>query len=573
MKKTKQLLAMLLLSASSLALAGCLKNQPESTLIDETVAAESLADSVYINGAVYTVNAAQPSAQAIAVQGNKIVFVGTTEHVNQYIGKNTQVVDLQGRTLMPGFHDVHIHPLESASASTQFTLDEQQSDPEYFIADIANASANFANTPWLIGYGHTINTILNTTRSPLDILDEAESNRPVIIMEQTSHSMWVNSKALQLAQLNDDSADPIGGVLGRDQLGHLNGILYDNAGNLVMQQALAALGNSAQNEYLGLVEYTLPEFAKYGITSISDARSYWQRDQQKVWLRAEQEHKLTVRANLGLWAYPELSDEKQLKQLAALYQNDPTKLVKINQIKLYSDGILTNTTAAMHEPYQIDLLGLYGNKGLNYFSQERIAKYIKALEPIGFDFHMHGIGDRAISEALNAVEMASKGLARHRITHVEVVDPEDYKRFLTLNVTADAQVAGEFTNPEHWSENSELIGDERSDHLVPIKSLSDAGARLTLSSDWSVSHFNPFLGLHNALNRAPEAITLDQAIRAYTINGAYTMRQEQLVGSIEVGKLADFVVLDRDIRTTPISQIKKTKIDITVFDGEVIYQR
>ncbi|OUL56421.1 amidohydrolase [Pseudoalteromonas ulvae] len=573
MKVITQLVSVMILTLSSLSLVACTKQSSENNTNNQTVEAKIAADQVFLGGQIYTVDPNQPFAQAVAVKGNKIVFVGSTEQVQAFITEQTTIYDLQGRTLMPGFHDVHIHPLESGSDSTHFTLEETQLDAEQFIDPIVQASSTFPAATWLIGYGHSIATLHDAERSPREILDEAVPNRPVIIMEQTSHSMWVNSKAMELAHLTHSSPDPIGGVLGRDQNGELNGILYDNAGNIVMQQALDALGHNFDNEYAGLVDYTLPEFAKYGITSISDARSYWQRAQHLVWQQAEQNNKLTVRVNLGLWAYPELNDEKQLTMLANLYQNNDDKLVKINQIKLYSDGILVNSTAAMHEPYQYDLLGLYGNKGLNYFSQPRIEKYIRALEPIGFDFHMHGIGDRAITEALNAVELASSKQGRHRITHVEVVDPDDYQRFSQLNVTADAQVAGDFTNPEHWAENSELIGHERSDHLVPIKSLTDAGARLTLSSDWSVSHFNPFLGLHNAVNRVPEQLTLDQAIRAYTINGAYTMRQEHLVGSIEVGKRADFVVLDRDITTTATDQLKHVKVMLTLFDGEIVYQQ
>lgn len=573
MKTIPQIASVIILTLSSLSLVACTEQSGTNNTNNQPVETVIAADQVFLGGQVYTVDANQPDAQAVAVKGNKIVFVGTTEQVQAFITKQTVIYDLKGRTLMPGFHDVHIHPLESGSDSTQFTLDETQVDAEQFIDPIAQASQAFPYSNWLIGYGHSIATLHDAERSPREILDEAVPNRPVIIMEQTSHSMWVNSKAIELARLSNPSPDPIGGILGRDQDGELNGILYDNAGNIVMQQALEALGGNVDNEYAGLVEYTLPEFAKYGITSISDARTYWQREQHLVWQQAEQDNKLTVRVNLGLWAYPELNDEKQLKMLANLYQNNDDKLVKINQIKLYSDGILVNSTAAMHEPYQYDLLGLYGNKGLNYFSQSRIEKYIRALEPKGFDFHMHGIGDRAITEALNAVELASNQQGRHRITHVEVVDPDDFKRFAQLNVTADAQVAGDFTNPEHWGENSDLIGHDRSDHLVPIKSLTDAGARLTLSSDWSVSHFNPFLGLHNAVNRAPEQLTLDQAIRAYTINGAYTMRQEHLVGSIEVGKRADFIVLDRDLTTTATDQLKHVKVVMTLLDGEIVYQQ
>lgn len=534
----------------------------------------TVATRVFTNGSIYTVNEQQPWANAVAIKDNEIIFVGSDSDVAAFIGGSTTVTDLNGKMMMPGFHDVHIHPIESGSENTQFALDTNETNPENFIDQIAQAAYDNPDSPWLIGYGHSIFTLIDGNRSPLEILDEAVPDRPVIIMEQTSHSMWVNSKALELAGLNIDSEDPIGGVIGREeQTEALNGILIDNAGNIVMDLAMQPTAVTLQRDYDGLVQYTLPELAKSGITSISDARTFWQREDHKTWQKVVDNDQMTVRASLGLWAYPELDDASQLHSLKALYQDDPNSLLRINQIKLYADGILINTTAAMKDPYEFDLLGLPGNNGLNYFTQSRVEHYIEELEVEGFDFHIHAIGDRGIHEALNAVENAASNEGRHRITHVEVVDPVDLPRFAELNVTADAQVAGEFANPEHWHENDEFIGPVRADNAIPIKSLSEAGARVTLSSDWSVSPFNPFIGLKNAVTRAPQELTLAQAIEAYTINGAYVMRQEDMVGTIEVGKLADLVVLDRNLFEIPVSTINQTKIELTMLDGEVVYQR
>ncbi|AOT10987.1 amidohydrolase [Pseudoalteromonas luteoviolacea] len=527
---------------------------------------------VFVNGDIYTVNEAKPWAQAIAIKDNKIIFVGSTEQAQQHIGENTQVIDLKGKMMMPGFHDVHMHPLESGSDATQFTIPEEEST-ETYIDLIADAAFQNPDAEWLIGYGHSIGTLLEMQDSPIEVLDEAVPNRPVIIMEQTSHSMWVNSKALELARINANSLDPIGGVIGRDEQGNVDGILYDNAGNQVMELAMRSLTNTQQNDYLGLIDYTMPALNKAGITSISDARTYWQRGHLDTWLKIAKEDKLTLRAHLGLWAYPQMNDATQLSKLKSLYQADPNSLLKVNQVKFYVDGILVNTTAAMHEPYHQNWLELDGNNGLNYFTQARLEKYIKALEPTGFDFNIHAIGDRGIHEALNAIENASSGKARHRLTHLEVVDPADYGRFAKLGVIADAQVAGDFTDPNHWPENIPLLGAERSQDLVPIKNLVDSNATLTLSSDWNVSPFNPFIGISNAISRAPQAITLAQALEAYTLNSAYAMRQDHLVGSIEVGKLADLVVLDKNLFESTVKEIANTQVTMTLLDGEIVYQR
>ncbi|MFT4926497.1 MAG: putative amidohydrolase YtcJ [Phenylobacterium sp.] len=538
----------------------------------------AIATQVFNNGAIYTVNTDQPWAQAIAIKDNQIIFVGSDDDVSEFIDDQTEVTDLDGKMMMPGFHDVHIHPIESGSGNTQFTLDTDEQDAENFIDQIAQAAADNPDAPWLIGYGHDIFTLVEADRSPLAIINEAVSDRPVIIMEHTSHSMWVNSKALEMAGLNTDSEDPIGGVIGREEDSDtLNGILIDNAGNIVMDLAVKPNEQTAlsiqQRDYDGLVQYTLPELAKHGITSISDARTFWQRGDHLTWQKVQDDGELTVRASLGLWAYPELDDGTQLENLKQLYQDDDNSLLHINQIKLYADGILINTTAAMKQPYAFDLLGLPGNKGLNYFTEQRVALYIEELEAAGFDFHIHAIGDRGIHEALNAIESSASETGRHRITHVEVVDPMDIPRFAELNVTADAQVAGEFSQPEHWHDNDPLIGSQRADNAIPIRSLDNAGARVTLSSDWSVSPFNPFIGLENAVTRAPQELSLASAIAAYTINSAYVMRQEDKVGSIEVGKLADLVVIDRNLFEISPHGIDQAKIVMTMLNGEVVYQR
>tara|TARA_R110002073_G_scaffold123234_1_gene266773 strand:+ start:66764 stop:68470 length:1707 start_codon:yes stop_codon:yes gene_type:complete len=529
------------------------------------------AQKIYFNGKIFTVNEAKPWAEAIVINGNKILFVGTNTEATSFAEEGATKIDLQGKLVLPGFHDVHMHPMEVGSTTTVLELNEFETNAERNINTIKNTAANYPNLPWIIGFGHSINTLLDATRSPLEIINEAVSNRPVIIMEQTSHSMWLNSKALEMAGITSSTPNPQGGIIMKEN-GMLNGILIDNAGDIVFQQAVTAL-NDASGEYDGMVNYVLPELAKHGITSVSDARTYWKRGQHLTWKNLERDGKLTARFSLGLWAYPEAEDISQIASLKTLFSNDENSLLKINQIKLYSDGITHNTTAALNSNYLINYFNQPTNNGLNYFSENRIATYIQELESIGFDFHIHTIGNRGVNEALNAIQQSGTQNGRHRLTHVEMVDARDLSRFAQLNVTADAQVAGEFSQPQNWSENNYLIGSVLSNNQIPIKSLTEANARLTLSSDWNVSSINPFVGIQNAITRTPQNISLELAIRAYTINGAYVMRQEDKTGSIEVGKLADFVVLDRDIFTMPQTQIKQTKVTLTIFNGNEIYKK
>ncbi|WP_281558260.1 amidohydrolase [Thalassomonas sp. RHCl1] len=560
----------------AMSLTGCSGENgatSQETVTPSTAIKEQLANTVFTNGNIYTVNPEQPSAQALALKDGEIIFVGDDSQVQNFIGDNTRVINLQGKMMMPGIHDVHMHPLESGSDTTHFSLNETETDVEYFIDDIIDAAARNPQASWLVGYGHTIEALLNAERNPREILDDAVADRPVIIMEQTSHSMWVNSKALELANITANSQDPIGGVISRDSFNRPDGILYDNAGDIVMEIAINAQTDAGAKDYQGFINYTQPELNKHGITAISDARTYWQRNHLTTWQELAKNNELSLRVSLGLWAYPEANDATQITRLLDMYQANPASLLKVNQVKFYMDGILNNTTAALHEPYEIDLLGLHGNKGLNYFTPQRLEKYLKALEPAGFDFNIHAIGDRGITEALDAIENTSNGKARHRLTHLELMDPKDYPRFAALNVIADAQVAGEFTKPQHWQENIDYIGAERADDIIPIGSLLDNNARLTLSSDWNVSTFNPFVGMANAITRTPQAISLADAIQAYTLNGAYAMRQDDITGSIEVGKRGDLIVLDRDLFNVSAAQIKNTQVEMTWLDGELIYQR
>lgn len=531
-------------------------------------------DMVLRNGVIYTVNEAQPFAEAVAIDDGIIVFVGSNADVEPYIGSNTTIEDLNGRMVMPGIHDVHIHPLEAASESITFELSSSETNPENFAMAIANAHAANPGSGWLIGWGHSIFTLLDATRPVKEIIDEVVANRPVIILEETSHSAFVNSRALELAGFASNSTDPIGGIIMKDLgTGEPNGILIDNAANVVMDIAQAPSSQTRMSDYDGLTQYMLPELAKNGITSISDARAYWKRDHHLVWKQVEDDNLLTVRVSLGLWAYPNADDASQIPALQALYSNDASKLLKINQVKFYMDGITINTTAAMETDYLIDLFERPSNNGLNYFTESRLASYLAALEPTGFDFNIHAIGNRGITEALNAIAQSGSGTGRHRLTHIEIMSPSDYPRFAQLNVTADAQVAGDFTNPSHWAENAEFIGAANSQNLIPLKNLSEAGARITLSSDHDVSTLNPFVAMQNAVTRAPQELSLAESVKAYTLNAAYAMRQEHLVGSIEVGKEADLIVLDQNIFDISPTRISQTKVNLTILLGEVVFRR
>lgn len=530
-------------------------------------------DKLLLNGKIYTVNEQQPWAEAVYIKNGKIEFVGSNTEAKTIAATDAEIINLKGAMVMPGIQDVHMHPLEAESPfAGTCLLSGEETNAENFIAVLRDCAPYQLASDWVLGSGHSIFTLLESNRLPVEILDQAIPDKPAVIMEETSHSIWVNSKALALAGIDSNTPNPNGGVIVKDSLtGKPTGILFDSAGDLIMDMAWLPTEAIKKLNYKGLLS-ALKKINSYGITSVAEARTYWKRGFQEAWQQAETEGQLTVRAVLNLWMYPNEDDDLQIKKLSQLYSNNFDSLLKISQIKVYSDGILINTTAAMLKPYLITLGEIPSNNGLNYFTELRLIKYIKALEPIGFDFHIHAIGDRAVHESLNAIEQGN-GKSRHRMTHLEIVNSADYKRFKQLNVTADMQVAGDFTQPSHWSENKDLIGN-RADNLIPLKSLYEAGARITLSSDWDVSTLNPFVGMQNALTRAPQNLPdLATVIKAYTINPAYALRQENTTGSIEVDKFADIIVLNQNIFNVSIDKIKDTKVLKTYLNGNLVFSR
>lgn len=549
---------------------------------------------LWLNGEIYTVNKAQPWAEAMVIEKGQLLFVGQESEAKTWVNENTQIHDLKGKTVLPGLHDVHLHPLEASSEEIQCILDSsktvsawvsnikacaQQNPPA---ANGNGTSGNGTNGEWLLGWGYSILTLVESSTEPRKLLDALNDSRPIAIMEETSHSVWVNSKALELLELDGIITEQkiAGGAVLLNEQGKATGVLLDGAGDLAFDMAMAETPERLERNYQSLLA-GLDEVAKNGITSIVDARVYWKRGYLKAWQRARDEDALTARSVLSLWAYPNINDEAQIKHLASLYENDVDSMLRINQIKFYSDGITHNATSALLAPYEA---GAYydevGPVGLNYFDEKRLTHYATELSKVGFNMHIHAIGDRAVRESLNAIEAAqlankspsNKGIGRHRLTHVEMVADIDKKRFADLDVIADFQLAGEFTHPENFEEMEPLIG-ERAHSQLPVRDIYDTGAVVTLSSDWDVSSLSPFVGMQNALTRGAQSLPdLASVIEAYTINGAYVMDQDHITGSIEVGKEADFIIIDQNPFEIDLNKISEIKVLKTILAGETVYQ-
>ncbi|XP_062566738.1 uncharacterized protein LOC134229051 [Saccostrea cucullata] len=560
----------------------CDQEQKE-TILHRSNAEEN---TIYINGKIYTVDGEawnQNPKAALVVQNRKVQMVGTTGEALKHLHCKSTVIDLNGATVLPGIHDVHIHPLEAASRVGNTCKLKTDTDPEQMKDILRTCAPRQIGTEWILGGGHSITSIIEHIdkggRPPREIIDEVLPDVPVIMIEETSHSVWVNSEALRRAKITSETKERPGGVIMREEgTNEPNGILLEDEGTSIMELAMEPTPVLEELNYEGLIE-GLSNLNENGITSVSDARVYWGRNHDKAWERTCREGKLTVRANLALWAYPQKEDSLQIQTLKDMHSDyNENCFLRKNQIKVYMDGLLDSTTAAMEEPYvkNLHLPGVPDNRGINIFDQKRLTKYAKELQKFGddkgFDFLIHAIGDRGVHQAINAFDDAYIAGTRHRITHLEQIKYNDIKRFKNLDIIADFQVAGDFTKLSTRDHIRSLIGNARAVDFIPLRSVYNTSATVTLSSDWDVSTINPFVGIQNAISRGHQSVSVKDAVEMYTINAAFAMRQENIVGSLKTGKDADFIVIDTDILDPGNADvISQTRVLRTFLAGKEVW--
>ena len=541
---------------------------------------EGPADLVLTGGHVHTVDAAQPRAEAVAVRGERIVAVGSAADVRALMGPRTRVVDLAGRLLLPGFQDAHIHPISAGVDRLQ--CDVREARGRAGVLDMIRAYvAARPDDDWIIGSGWYMADFENGTPRRED-LDAIVPDRPAFFPNRDGHSAWVNSKALELAGIDRDTPDPDDGRIERDPDGTATGCLHEGAAELVER-----LMPRATPEQMGRGLRIAQEYLhSLGITAWQDA--IVQPADQAVYRAAAEAGWLTARVELAMWWDRERGDD-QVDELIERSRNGSVGRVRANSVKLMQDGVLETFTGAMIETYLAADGRPTGNRGLSFIDPERLPGWVTRLDAAGLQPHFHAIGDRAVRECLDAVAAARAANGhtdtRPHIAHIQVIHPDDIARFAALDVVANAQPLWACHEDQMDLLTIPFLGSERMTWQYPFRSLLDAGARMAMGSDWSVSTPNPLEEMEVAVTRIyPEsrgdaeaflpqqALTLAEAIRAFTAGSAYVNHLDADTGTIEVGKLADLTVVDRDLFAPDSGPIGDGRVLGTWVGGTLVFE-
>ncbi|OED39654.1 hypothetical protein AB833_14765 [Chromatiales bacterium (ex Bugula neritina AB1)] len=530
------------------------------------------AQTLVINAEIYTLAPEKPWAEAFVYDADgTILAIGSETTLTERYGSDSTIIDLNGQMILPGFQDTHVHVPE-AGINESLCLLPATADLSTYETLIKECAVEQADSSWVRAAGVSLFELRNTRELPIDVLDRAVADRPVIILDDLGHAVWTNSAGLRAAEINQNTPDPQGGIIHRNPRSKaLTGLLLEDAQQLVRNAAAP----DSEAIYNGLLS-ALQTLAENGITTVSDAGGYWMQNHDAAWQRAADEGTLSVRAANSLYLYPALDKGMQLTQLRKRFDNNPDDWLRFDTAKIYLDGILDLGTAAMISPYHLPVDENYPS-GFNYFQTEKLHQYVQALHDIGYRMHFHVIGDRATREALDSIENINGSAdairaRRHRTTHTYLVHPDDIPRFRSLGVIADFQVGADSTDIDYHHYLAEFIGDRAYD-LLPVNTLLEGGASVTLSSDWDADPLSPLGIIENALTRASHNIdSLETAIRLVTLDAAFALGHDNTTGSLEAGKFADFVVLDRNIFDVEHHEISEAKVLMTFVGGHRVYQ-
>jgi predicted amidohydrolase YtcJ len=536
----------------------------------------SPADLVLLGGQVYTMSPARTWAQAVVVRDGRIAFVGDDSLASRYIGRRTRVLDLGGSMVLPGFQDTHVHPLSGGLELGECNLNDAgtRAEVERAVAEYARTRPDLA---WIKGNGWSL-PVFPAANPRRELLDRLIPDRPAFFYSEDGHSAWVNSRALAMAGITRDTRDPPNGRIERDPTtGEPSGTLRESAMGLVS----SLLPPYTPGQRIGAVRRALADANRFGITSLTDADA--DEDYLEAYAAVARGEGLTARVTAAIHAGDD-SIAAEVARASRLRQRYSAPRLSVGTVKLYADGVIEARTAALLQPY-LDRPGYRGE--LNY-PEEDFKHRIAAYDRAGFQIHIHAIGDRAIRVSLDGLEKARAENgprdARPVLAHIQLIDPADQPRFRRLGVAASFQ--------PYWAQADGYItdltlpalGPARSRWLYPINTMLNTGAVVVGGSDWTVSSLNPLDAIEVALTRRDtglppgpawipeERADLPRMLAAYTINAAWVTRSERETGSLEPGKVADLIVIDRNLFDLPPDRIHEARVLLTLVEGAGVWR-
>jgi predicted amidohydrolase YtcJ len=570
-------------------------------------AATQAADTVYRHGVVYTVDARDSRQQALAIRAGRITYVGPEGGAGAFIGRETKVVDLHGRMIMPGLVDGHLHPLEGGAALLKCNLNYEQLDVARMQAKIQaclDQSRALEPDVWLqVANWFQEGMLPAGTVTNRAVLDALKTQRPIFVMSSFGHTALVNSRALQLAGFTAETPDPLGGKVGREPSGNPSGLLEDAAHEAVAK--LIPPPSAADNVKAALA--ALDAMRKQGVTTFLDAAA--EPPSLEAFATVQRQGLLTARAHFAVLITPPQGREPKtavasVKALAQRYdQGEPgiEPTLTVRNVKLFLDGVITApaATGAMLTPY-LSLQGAPANphwapsasRGPEvYFPAPVLGALLIEVAAAGFEPHLHADGDRAVREGLDGIGVMRRRFpdrdVRAAIAHDEIVDAADFPRFKQLNAIPVLSLQWEKQAPDTMEGAREYLGPARFKYMEPAGFLAAAGARIAYGSDWPVDALDEWFALkvgvtrtnarrpdHNYAGRLSEdkGLTRPQVLRAITMNSSYELHQDQALGSLEVGKIADLIVIDRNFFDIPADEIAAIQVLQTVVGGRVVYE-
>ncbi len=516
------------------------------------------ADLALTNVNALTMNPNQPVAQAVAIRKNKIVKVGTNQEINRLIGKDTEIINLTGKTLVPGLIDTHIHVADFGRCLLWLDLTGAESINN-LQSLLKEKAKQMQAGKWIIGRGWTQSRFKENRMPNLSDLNEAAPDNPVILYHGAAMICAVNSKAISAAGLTEQTSVPEGGAIDKNlKTGKLTGVLRGTATNLIWR----AIPEPNVDELSEASAQACQKIVEAGLTSV-----HWlvlSENELPIIQRLKAEGKLLVRVNVVI-------PEALLKITAGLQSSDPLML-RVGGVGIDVDGYLDSKTAALSQPYSDEP----NNSGKLFYTEEALAGSIQRalashLQPV-----VHAMGDKAVDITLRAIErVASANGVRFRIEQAAVLSKESVKRLKDQKVVVTVQPKVITTEFAIWSA-SEHLGIERTNWLHPLKTLINEGVKVAGGSDCPMEPLNPMLGMQEAVLRPDcpqQRLTVEEALRMYTLDAAYSSGEEKIKGSIEEGKLADLAVLSVDPLSTPSKELQDVKVEMTIIDGKIVYSK